>query len=60
MKRFEELSEGDYECDYYKGKIDSARYYISQVMPTVFMLTDMIRAADAVSFDCLEEVFIVN
>jgi len=59
-KRLEELPEGDYECGYYTGKIASARYYISQVLPTAFMLTDMIRAADASVFECPGEALVVK
>jgi alkylation response protein AidB-like acyl-CoA dehydrogenase len=59
-KRLEELPEGDYECGYYKGKIASARYYVSQVLPNAFMLTDMIRTADASVFECPEEELVVK
>lgn len=59
-KRLEELPEGDYECGYYKGKIASARYYISQVLPSAFMLTDLIKAADASVFECPEEVLVIQ
>ena len=59
-KRLRELPEGDYECTYYKGKIASARYYISQVLPNVFMLTDLIKTAQAPIFDCPEEALVVR
>ncbi|MBW2637507.1 MAG: acyl-CoA dehydrogenase C-terminal domain-containing protein, partial [Deltaproteobacteria bacterium] len=59
-KMLEELPEGDYECGYYKGKIASARYYVSQVLPNAFMLADLIRAADASIFECPEEALVVN
>ena len=60
QKRLEELPDGDYECSYYKGKIASARYYMSQALPDAFMLTDMIRSADASVFECPEEALVVN
>jgi len=59
-KRLEELPESDYECSYYKGKVASARYYISQVLPNAFMLTDMIKAADTSVFECPEEALVVK
>jgi hypothetical protein len=59
-KRLEELPDGDYECNYYKGKLASARYYISQVLPNAFMLTDMIKAADESVFECPDEALVVK
>jgi hypothetical protein len=59
-KQLEELPGGDYECTYYKGKIASARYYISQVLPNAFMLTDLIKKAQASIFDCPEEALVIR
>ncbi|HOO90852.1 MAG TPA: acyl-CoA dehydrogenase [Syntrophales bacterium] len=60
QKRLGELPDGDYERGYYTGKIASARYYISQVLPTAFMLTDLIRTADISVFECPEEALVVR
>jgi len=56
-KRLRESSVDSYEKVYYEGKIMSARYYINQILPSVFGLTEIIRDADETVLMCPEGAF---
>ncbi|MDW7674171.1 MAG: acyl-CoA dehydrogenase [Bacillota bacterium] len=56
--RIQELTDNQYELNYYKGKIASAKYFINNILPNAFMLTDIIKNADQVVLECPEESFL--
>lgn len=45
---------------FYAGKIAAARYFANNILPNVYMLTDLIRAADETALGCPEEAFVVG
>jgi len=40
--------------------VASARYYVKQVLPTAFMLSEMIKSEDRTCLDCPEDALIVK
>jgi alkylation response protein AidB-like acyl-CoA dehydrogenase len=59
-RKLEELPEGHFDRSFYEGKIASARYYVNQILPTTFMLTEMIQSEDRTCLDCPEDALIVK
>ena len=59
-RRLGEVVAGDHERAFYAGKIASARYYLTQVLPQAFTRTEIIRAEDRTVLDCPEEAFTVR
>ncbi|MBN2568071.1 MAG: acyl-CoA dehydrogenase C-terminal domain-containing protein [Deltaproteobacteria bacterium] len=59
-ERLEELPEGAYEGTFYEGKVASARYYLNNVLPHAFTLTDLIREADTAVLECPEEALVIK
>ena len=45
---------------FYAGKIASARYFVNNILPNVYMLSDLIREADATALECPEEAFLAG
>jgi len=58
--KIDELPDGAYERTFYQGKIASARYYINNVLPGAFALTDLVTAADTSVIDCPEEALVIT
>lgn len=53
-RRLAELPADHYDRTFYEGKIASARYYAGQVLPQVYMNTDIIRDAGEIVLECPE------
>jgi alkylation response protein AidB-like acyl-CoA dehydrogenase len=48
------------EATFYQGKIASARYFLNNILPNVFLTTEIIRDADDSVLNCPEEALIVR
>ncbi len=55
-----QLSPDHFDSNFYKGKVASAKYYANNVLPNVFILSELITNADLSSQECPEESLIVN
>ncbi|MGI6412650.1 MAG: acyl-CoA dehydrogenase [Syntrophomonadaceae bacterium] len=60
QKKLAELPSDHYDCSFYKGKVASAQYYVRQVLPNVFTLTDVIASGDTTVLNCPEDALVVN
>ncbi|MBC2728973.1 acyl-CoA dehydrogenase, partial [Desulfosporosinus sp.] len=49
-----------FDINFYKGKVASAKYYAKNILPNVFILSEIIKNADLSSQECPEESLIVN
>ena len=58
--KLENLPADHFDRPFYEGKVASARYYTNQVLPAVFMLTEMIKSEDLTCLDCPEESLVVK
>ncbi|NLN87492.1 MAG: acyl-CoA dehydrogenase, partial [Syntrophomonadaceae bacterium] len=56
-RRAEELGPDHYDYNFYYGKVASARYYLRNVMPTVWSLSEIIIDGDTSAIDVPIEVF---
>lgn len=59
-KKVDELGAGHHDYAYYTGKIAAARYFANNILPSVYMLTDMIKNADKSAMECPDEAFLVS
>ncbi len=59
-QKLKELPDDYFDRPFYKGKIQSARYYANQVLPNVFTLTGVIKTEDTSVLECEEAFLIVN
>lgn len=59
-KKLDELPDDHHDRNFYKGKIAAAKYYVNQVLPNAFMLTDVISKEDASVLECPEEALVIN
>jgi alkylation response protein AidB-like acyl-CoA dehydrogenase len=59
-EKLKDLPDGHFDRTFYEGKIASARYYVNQVLPAIFMLSEMIKSEDRTCLDCPEEALIVK
>lgn len=58
--KLEKLPEGHLERPFYQGKIASARYYVNQILPAAFLLSEMVRSEDRTCLDCPEDALVVR
>ncbi len=58
--KLNDLPEDHYDRPFYEGKVASARYYVNQVLPSSFLLAEMIKSEDRVCLDCPEEALVVK
>ncbi|HBV89141.1 MAG TPA: acyl-CoA dehydrogenase [Desulfosporosinus sp.] len=49
-----------FDINFYKGKVASAKYYAKNILPNVFILSEIIKNTDLSSQECPEESLIVN
>jgi 3-(methylthio)propanoyl-CoA dehydrogenase len=54
------LPENHFDRVFYEGKVASARYYVMQILPSSFMLTELIKNEDRTCLDCPEDALIVR
>jgi len=58
--KLKDLPEGHLDRTFYEGKVSSARYYVNQVLPAVFMLAELIKSEDRAVLDCPGEALVVR
>ena len=60
QKKIKDLPEKHFDINFYQGKLASARYYVNNILPNVFTLTEIIKNKDTITLKCPEESLIVN
>ncbi len=56
-KRLAEITEEDPEYTFYKGKMLSIRYYLTNVVPNVWHVEEIVKMADTSILEASEEIF---
>lgn len=56
-KRIQELGEDHFDYAFYKGKVESAKYYIRNIVPEIFTVAQLIKDGDSSALDIPEESF---
>jgi hypothetical protein len=59
-KKIEILPGDHFEVPFYRGKIAATRYYLNNILPMAFKLTDIITNADSSVLQCPEEALIID
>ena len=59
-RRWEELPEKDHDRTFYAGKIASARYYLNEVLPEIFVRTELIAHEDRTVLQVPEEALVIS
>jgi len=60
QKQIAQLAPDHFDISFYKGKVASAKYYANNILPNVFIMSEIIKNADLSSQECPEESLIVN
>ncbi|MBW6484794.1 MAG: acyl-CoA dehydrogenase [Syntrophobacterales bacterium] len=58
-RRLEELPESHFDRSFYEGKIASARHYVRNILPAIFVRYENIKSEDRTCLDCSEEMLVV-
>ncbi len=53
--KLEDLDDGHFDANFYKGKIASAKFYVMNVLPQIFSIKKIFAAGDTTAVDMLEE-----
>ena len=56
-QRIKELGEDHFDYAFYKGKVESAKYYIRNIVPEIFTTAELIKVGDSSALDVPEESF---
>jgi alkylation response protein AidB-like acyl-CoA dehydrogenase len=59
-RKIEELGVNHHDYTYYAGKITTAKYFINNILPNVYMLADQIKEADKSALECPEEALVIG
>ncbi|WP_051273341.1 acyl-CoA dehydrogenase [Desulfotruncus alcoholivorax] len=59
-RKIEELGTGHHDYAYYAGKVNSAKFFINNILPNVDYQAGLIKNADVSALECPEEAFIVS
>ncbi|SHE89278.1 Acyl-CoA dehydrogenase [Desulfofundulus australicus DSM 11792] len=59
-RKIEEPGTGHHDYAYYAGKISTAKYFIHNILPHVYLLTDLIKEADRSALECPEEALVIG
>lgn len=59
-KKIDETGADHHDYSFYTGKISSARFFANNILPNVYMLTELIKDADKTALECPEEAFVVS
>lgn len=54
-RKLDELGEGHFDANFYKGKVASARFYVLNVLPDIFSIRKAFAAGDATAINICEE-----
>ena len=60
FKKLENLKPNDGDYTFYSGKVASARYYANNILPSVSMLTALIKSEEDTAISCPEEALVVS
>lgn len=60
QKTMDGLPEDHFETNFYKGKVASAKYYVNNVLPNVYTLTEIIKNADTSVIELPEEALVID
>ncbi|WP_449241048.1 acyl-CoA dehydrogenase [Desulfoscipio gibsoniae] len=55
MQKIKELGEGHHELPFYQGKVQSAKFYIRNIVPEIFGIAEVIKDCDTSAIDIPEE-----
>jgi len=58
--KLKELPADHHDRHFYEGKVAGARYYVNQVLPSSFLLAEIIGSEDPVCLDCPEDALVVK
>jgi alkylation response protein AidB-like acyl-CoA dehydrogenase len=53
--KMKELGEGHFDYPFYQGKVQSAKFYIRNIVPEVFKIAEIVKDCDTSAIDILEE-----
>ncbi|MHB8157713.1 MAG: acyl-CoA dehydrogenase [Desulfocucumaceae bacterium] len=53
--RMKELGEGHFDYPFYQGKVQSAKFYIRNIVPEIFKIAEVVKDCDTSAIDILEE-----
>jgi alkylation response protein AidB-like acyl-CoA dehydrogenase len=56
-QKLAEVGEEHFDANFFKGKIASGKFYVMNVVPSIFGTEKAMKAADASAIDCPEEAF---
>lgn len=54
-QRIKELGEGHYDYPFYQGKVQSAKFYIRNIVPQIFITAEVVKDCDTSVLDILED-----
>jgi len=55
VKKMEELGADHYDYPFYQGKVQTAKFYIRNVVPEIFNIAEVVKDCDTSAIDILEE-----
>lgn len=58
-RQINELPADHFDMDFYKGKVASAKYYINNILPNAYNLTNIIKNADTSVMEVPEEALLI-
>ncbi|MCL6478421.1 MAG: acyl-CoA dehydrogenase [Peptococcaceae bacterium] len=54
-KKMKELGEGHFDYPFYQGKVQTAKFYIRNIVPEIFKTAEVLKDCDTSAIDILEE-----
>jgi len=60
QRKIDELGVGHHDYAFYAGKINAAKYFINNILPAVYIRTEMIKEADRSALECPEEALVIS
>ncbi|MBF7082723.1 acyl-CoA dehydrogenase [Desulfallas sp. Bu1-1] len=55
LQKIQELGENHFDYPFYQGKVQTARFYIRNIVPEIFKIAEIIKDCDTSAVDILEE-----
>jgi len=59
-KKIEELGVDHHDYAYYVGKVNTAKFFVNNILPNVYMQTELIKNADKSALECPEEALVIS
>lgn len=60
QRKIAELGTGHHDYAYYAGKVSTAKYFINNILPNVYIRTGMIKEGDQSALACPEEALVIG